>query len=371
MSISGPFVKETRFPSSGVYPAELYTYVWGYRQTKPYIFPSPLRSISCRSRKVTNPNVDTLVSASSFEFDPHMSPVANVAHALCYEKFRDMVGEQVNILVDLAERKQTIDMIAKRGSQLLRFAKAVRSFRFVDAAKELGLKVVSRKDSRYVTKLKTSLHGDLHELRLMKNANRFGSNFLEYHFGLEPLIGDVHALIQKCYAHDVNGRRKVVVARKRATYLDPEPTMNNGNVRVQISWDTHVRMSAIVLVDSSNASTLNQLGFLNPLVLAWNVIPFSFVVDWFANVESVLGAYTDFAGVTLQKPQTTIFSEIDVANWSKEYGLQSIYCTRKVYAVQRRTSIDAPPLVLRPLKLPSITRALTSMSLLTQFLGKR
>jgi len=49
---------------------------------------------------------------------------------------------------------------------------------------------------------------------------------------------------------------------------------------------------------------------IDPIVTAWEVVPFSFILDWFLNVGDVLQAYTPFATENLLGSYTTTRSEI-------------------------------------------------------------
>jgi hypothetical protein len=43
----------------------------------------------------------------------------------------------------------------------------------------------------------------------------------------------------------------------------------------------------------------NSIGLLNPLTIAWEVLPFSFVVDWFVNIGDCIAEAGAFNGVTI------------------------------------------------------------------------
>jgi len=138
-----------------------------------------------------------------------------------------------------------------------------------------------------------------------------------------------------------------------------------------------VQLIADIVIEDPNVFRLNQLGFVNPAVIAWELVPFSFVVDWFSNVGMVLSSYTDFVGMSLQNACTTSYAEYhdnfyykghDPNNW---FGrIIAPYSERKAVTVRRSQGITMPNLVLRPPKWPSVVRGATAISLLSQFLGK-
>jgi hypothetical protein len=64
-------------------------------------------------------------------------------------------------------------------------------------------------------------------------------------------------------------------------------------------------LGAEIFVSNPNLYLANKLGFVNPGVIAWELVPFSFVIDWFVPVGNFLSQWTDFVGLTLQKAYTT------------------------------------------------------------------
>jgi hypothetical protein len=65
------------------------------------------------------------------------------------------------------------------------------------------------------------------------------------------------------------------------------------------SWEDKARYVGKVFykVNESQLSNLHQMGLINPLEVAWAVVPYSFVVDWFLPIGNVLEACTASYGV--------------------------------------------------------------------------
>jgi len=51
-----------------------------------------------------------------------------------------------------------------------------------------------------------------------------------------------------------------------------------------------------------------QTGFTNPINLAWEILPFSFVVDWFLPIGPYLEAFTAFDGLEFVDGSQTLFT---------------------------------------------------------------
>jgi hypothetical protein len=273
------------------------------------------------------------------------------AYAKAYERFKQAVkGDTSEMAVNLAERKQAIEMIAKRGAQLLKFTQAVRRFRWADAEDALG---VPRDDPNVRRKLK-------------RRAKSFGKNWLEYHFGWSPLIGDIgNSLDLLC--RGLPAYRVRASASARRTWESRDGT---GTSTVARKHDVTAKyiLGADVQVSNPNILLLNQMGFVNPLTVAWELVPFSFVVDWFVNVSDVLGSFTEFWGLSLQRPFYTINSSYLRYNDYILHPRRERWWSQNVYVERYPATPPGPALKLRAPWRLSTTRALTSVSLLVQHL---
>lgn len=372
MAFSGPF---TTTESKASLP------MWSktrkrYRQKAPYIDRLPYEFIWNEGNKMPNPwdlAPSTLPISSSFDPD-------GVALAKAYGSFSQEARETASLAVNLAERKQAVDMMASRASQILRFARNLRSFRFVDAARDLGLRVITAKDSRRYWRARVRAGSVDREIVLKKRLQSFGNNYLEFHFGWEPLVKDIGSVIEMLHDTPFKGLRRTVKGKGSSKGTKPSAPTSMADFDIEtVAYMPiqRVQLIADIVIEDPNVFRLNQLGFVNPAVIAWELVPFSFVVDWFSNVGMVLSSYTDFVGMSLQNACTTSYAEYhdnfyykgrDPNNW---YGrIIAPYSERKAVTVRRSQGITMPDLVLRPPKWPSVVRGATAISLLSQFLGK-
>jgi hypothetical protein len=134
-------------------------------------------------------------------------------------------------------------------------------------------------------------------------------------------------------------------------------------------------MGAVVSVSNPNLAIANQMGFVNPLSVAWEAVPFSFVVDWFSNVGQCLSAMTDFVGFNIERSYTTVFVSLtgeylDVADVPNRWDLSSYNLNvNQGVTVTRSTGITGPVLKRTPFKGMSVSRGATAISLLVQQLA--
>lgn len=288
-----------------------------------------------------------------------------------YQDFLSNVSEGVDLLVNAWEGDEAFKMIALRSGQLLRAARAVRHGRFREAARQLGV-------DRYAL---------IPWNRLSKRdlAKSFGANWLEYHFGWEPLVKDIYNSIDLLSKGPPSGRfvGRGVLTKTYTMYdgsyavsWNPWIWVGNYMYRKTVVVRSSTRMQATVVVDSENLFLASQLGLTNPAAVLWEVVPFSFVVDWFTNVGDYISQFSDLAGCRLVDAFSTHFQTTKTfwegnpkqITYNNQRGLLGFKASTTRVHVNRVMGLPTEvTLGFRPLKVPSISRAATAVSLLSQF----
>lgn len=184
---------------------------------------------------------------------------------------------------DLATFRQTLGMIHSPASALagsLRAAHADKSLR----------------------PLLTRTLRDIRREGPLKTAAR---KYLEYVYGWKPLVEDIHGIMTLMKAQGQrplllhgSGSSKVRGPTKVGTFNDvSNKCINTVGPCVE---DVRARCEIWGRIDPNHAGlrALNQLGLLNPLSLSWELVPWSFVIDWFCPIGPVLQALTAPAGLS-------------------------------------------------------------------------
>ena len=232
---------------------------------------------------------------------------------IAYERMVKSLDEKASLAVSLAERKQAVDMIASRASQLFSFCKAVKRLQFSKAAKVLGLSKVPPGVSRH---------------------KQFAANYLEFHFGWSPLVSDignaVEVLQRPWPVLQATGRGTASVNGEFSEFNLPR--WQGSYYWYRDSATTKVKLHCYVRVSNPNLWLANQLGFVNPAAVAFELVPFSFVLAWFVNIEAFLSQFTDFVGLEILQPSTTYLTTTARESMYSNYGW--LYRDRKVYMVR-------------------------------------
>jgi hypothetical protein len=132
------------------------------------------------------------------------------------------------------------------------------------------------------------------------------SDFLEGEFGWRPLITDIQN------AFDTLGRERPdsewnsssARAFNEITQASDYPASGYRYQNVFTST-LRVNVGARVKVVNQNLWLANQLGLLNLPGVAWDLIPWSFVVNMFTNIGHMVNSITDFVGLELDNVATT------------------------------------------------------------------
>lgn len=361
---SGPFnrTETVKGPATdlGFKPDWLwYSRTW-YRQRRPYNLPLSFTYSRGQVLDHTGPGQpysyrhysNSRVSILNVNMSP--STLYPNTYNKAYGSFKSKaVPDSASLGISLAQRKQALDMIEKRALQLASFANDLRKGRFLRAARTLG---IAKPPPGW-----------------RKKGRSFADNFLEVHFGWSPLVGDIGSAVDVLQGG-------VPPARITASASSTTPWKYNTDTSSDpiyycsgtdyVTW----KIGANVTVSNPNLWLANQLGFVNPASVAWDAVPFSFVVGWFVNVDQFLNSFTDFWGLSITEPYITCFyrrtaNEREVQkNWPKTGANTTFNVLNYSYVRQTRTpgSIPGPTLRIKDPWILSPTRGLTAVSLLLQ-----
>jgi len=267
------------------------------------------------------------------------STQVNQARMAAYEKLKAKLSDRASMGENLIDVRKSLSTIETRAFQLFDFTRAVKKGRLGDAARILRTPMPKTKDP------------------VKEQAN----NWLEYHLGIEPVVNDIYNAIDILQ----NPIKNVFVKGRGSVggfMLRKVTTGDPWSANYQ-DWINKVRVEyrAEVAISNPNLYLANSLGLLNPVQVLWQVIPLSFVLDWFVNVEQFLGTASDFWGLTVLNPQTTVTYDGLYDEWWNTYGW---IAKLRTVGMSRQLGFTLPSLGLRPYKATSWQRGLTAVSLL-------
>jgi hypothetical protein len=273
-------------------------------------------------------------------------------------KVQGKQNAQVGLIV--GEAKDSLGLITKRARQLLSFWTKARKGNFAGALTELGIRDPEKFRRKYP---KQSRQG--------RDALVDVSSFaLEMKFGWEPLLSDIYQAVgtlEKQYPPEKIKAGASGSTSVHDTYSGP-PTWFDDLGNSSISYQLYCK----VLVNNPNEYLAKSLGLVNPVSIAWQLYPMSFVVDWFLPIGRFLDSFTDLYGCEIRDCGVN-YRGIGVA-FSSADGWGGAYMTSSDGFCHERTPVSTfvVPNFQDRIALPDLGlgHAITAVELLVQRWGK-
>lgn len=133
-----------------------------------------------------------------------------------------------------------------------------------------------------------------------KTIRTFLDLWLQYQYGWYPLVSDIYSLADIQNARDNENQhsyhfnvRGYYVEEIKANTFGPKDTLLNAHMKKY----TYVKARSKLWYELGTASdefgrSLDQLGIRNPALLAWELLPYSFVIDWVFPIGSWLESFS-------------------------------------------------------------------------------
>lgn len=240
-------------------------------------------------------NCPTLSGLSFSKLDSNVSFPPGMELEAITNALNDIASQKANIGETLGTMRQTVQMIKSPGSALVKS--------LTGAWKDKSLRPF--------------LKHSLRDLRRNGVSDTIASKYLEYVYGWVPLVNDIYGIME--LMKNSSSRPLLVTGRGKSTrnhqtnsgkFTDFSYKCVNNigplNEDVKVRCQIHGRIDP----NATAIRTLNQLGLLNPASLAWDLTPWSFVVDWFVPIGPVLSALTAPAGLIYVAGSCSVRSSI-------------------------------------------------------------
>ena len=189
--------------------------------------------------------------------------VANVSNK-ALSKLNSKVRTSLDLSISAFEWRQTARMVSQLSPAGL-----------ANMERELFRKLSLRKDWRRITKLPADL-------------------WLQYQYGFKPLMSDIWSAADEAIRVARNGLQSF-----EASSWSPLDGLNfdlgengYGSLSVgNVKGKQIVKYGLILDAGITDANRYQHFTSLNPVSIAWELLPYSFVVDWFVDVGTTLRSY--------------------------------------------------------------------------------
>lgn len=370
--ITGPVVEVSL---SGIHTTDIKV---RYRQKKPYNRNLPYtRQVYTGSREDWTATYNAGPDNTVFVDFGHTGPVKDVsfgpqslsdygnrvAHATnrAIEKLKGKLSDNAGWAENIAQASSAREMFNNRAMQLWGIV------RFL-AGK--GRNAPPALTERYTQK----------RLSVLQRAKKPSSTFLEVEYGWRPLINDLYSSASIMSSEPdilfLNASHYESWSAKNDVYISlPDGGFNRSH---EVQWcKLRVRAGSGFVVTNPNLFLATRLGLLDP-ALPWKLLPYSFVVDWFINVEQFASSVTDWFGLTLLEPyHTTIaraYRKLNYNTASKSlivpgFDTGNGYVENVAIEMSRELGLPSVTLIVKPFRGFSVERGLQAISLVITGLG--
>lgn len=274
--------------------------------------------------------------------------------------------EKINIGNILAERQQTISLIADTATRLFKALRSVRKGDMLSAAAFLSVNPTKRMRRR-APNVKSGV----------RTRDEMSGRWLELQYGWLPLLSDVGSAIDELHRGNFNtlrnrartkGKVEDSITKVLTTAEYTSSTTSDSSVEVTVCLDFLVSVPA--------SKSLAQIGLTNPAAIAWELTPWSFVIDWFIPIGNYIATWDATLGTSFQDGYITTFSKnvsvtkLAMKQWPHEGAVHKangiVSKKRESISVKREKLKVYPSATLPQFKNPiSTTHALNAIALLS------
>lgn len=208
----------------------------------------------------------------------------------------NLKGQKVNFAQAFAEREQTAALVLDVAKRLAGAYRSARKGDLRGIANSLGVPVIKDRRARRLAQYIRNAQGK-GQLKSV-DLNNVHNLVLAHRYGIMPLLSDVYGSAQLLAEKDLGDpqRYKSYVkgsassSSKTRTVFDGQVFSNQYGARLTTTtrktWKAMVRLD--VHLDNPALASLTSAGFTNPAALVWELLPGSFIADWFVPIADYL-----------------------------------------------------------------------------------
>lgn len=236
---------------------------------------------------------------------------------------------------------------------------------------------------------KAALHllGFTRPTRRMSEAKKRAGDWLAWTYAISPTIADAQAAVKTLVLTDFGWRRlrgsatnhlSDAVSSYESTGGGFNKWYSGGRVYRNLHFSYRVQVDC--RISNPNTFLATTSGFATA-TLPLDLVPFSFVADWFGNFGAVVGSLSAFAGVTVENSFHTYMvrgvkhTHSYSGAVSTQPGAEAFWRNDNTWNAvgvecKRELGLPSPSFVIYPFEGLSMRRALNAIALIVQVFGK-
>jgi len=226
---------------------------------------------------------------------------ASVADARARNKvLNEVKNSTVNLGQVYGERAQTVLLVETTIQRVVKTVRYLRSGNWNAAANEVG--VASSRNR----------HAGFSKRHSKNPQQAIADGWLELQYGWRPLLQDVYGSLEY-----VNNKQKRIVRQRVSKSASDNDRWGSGTevtdlftTYVDQKRKASVKYTLFYAAPNEFLKTLSEGGVTNPALVAWELLPWSFVVDWFLPVGNFISSWDATVGLEFQKGSKTTSHEV-------------------------------------------------------------
>jgi hypothetical protein len=287
--------------------------------------------------------------------EPHRSD-ASLQNETVLKALVKVADAKTNLAVMFAEKAKVSNLILETANRVYRAMLAFRRGRLKEVARILNI-----------------------------NPKNVHKTWLEYKYGWMPLLMDVKNSAEFFAQQHVGRPIRFSVSSRTDNPVDfweTKPGFNRMGFQSNletISYSTvqlkRCRVKIWCEISNPHLSQLQQLGVTNPALVVWELVPYSFVFDWFISVGDWLQGLTALHGVTVRKAMISFVEGVEGGSVETFPGYNGVFDVYGAWSITRsvdirryrRSPLTVDPSSLYPpvdFSLPSWQKMVTGLALL-------
>lgn len=244
-------------------------------------------------------------------------PTAEANAKAIQQLFGNISPYRSNVAVTVAELPRTISLIGDTASRLARMVRSLKRFDIPGAFNAIGLSSEAHR-RRLIRKARALPRNN------KSRADFASSSILELQYGWRPLLSEVDNAM-----HDLAERFKTrsdmfrVLGGSEASGSIPARSIQYVQPSARLVYMGNVvntsQVGYVCYVKVTDAGKFTQGGMGNsPLDVAWELIPYSFIADWFIPIGSWISSLTALSGLAFLDGSKSVLRKIEYTN--RYYG---------------------------------------------------
>jgi hypothetical protein len=236
---------------------------------------------------------------------------------------------QVNIGENLATMKDSIRLLSSTATSLIRAYLAAKRGNWGQVSKAFGLSG-----------------------KALGSGKALANRWLEYQFAWHPMMQDMHASAK--LIHEGFRKKAFMFSAVRTTSDRKECKPSSGWVTSIKGQSTlSCRIKCYAAIDDEILAGLSSVGLIDPLTVAWELVPYSFLVDWFLPIGNFIQSIGAVNGLRFIGGSITWRTESEIQQaWRRPHPFIGLDCTDEGLVTTKNHAITRIPLFTWPDALP-------------------